>query len=98
VIVPVEAQTWLVGRIEDQEVISQVAAWWLDVDGVNPLMAGRWTGCRDGLVMRGTALEAAKVAAMRGLVEWAEKANTAEEFEAIERQRAWVMEWGGDGG
>ncbi|GAA2246504.1 hypothetical protein GCM10010145_11940 [Streptomyces ruber] len=89
--VPVEAQTWLVGRIHDQEVLSEVTGWWLDEDGVNPLTVGTWTGCRDGLVMRGTVQQAARVAAMRELVDWAERASSVEECEAIERVRAWVL-------
>jgi hypothetical protein len=93
VIAPVEAQTWFVGRIDDDEPISEVVAWWLAEDGVNPLTAGKWTGCRDGLVMRGTALEAVRVAAMRELVEMAERATSTAQFEVLERARDWVMNW-----
>ncbi|QDI68792.1 hypothetical protein CD934_08915 [Streptomyces calvus] len=105
---PVDEQTWLIGRIGNQEVASEVLGWWLDEDGVNPLTVGEWSGCRDGEIFKGAALEAMKVAILRKLVEVAERCTTPEASADLRKIADWVTNWqpgdpglslaGGDGG
>ncbi|WP_432155572.1 hypothetical protein [Streptomyces sp. bgisy153] len=97
--VPVDAQTWLIGRIGNEEVASEVTAWWLDEEGVNPLTVGEWTGCRDGEIFKGSALEAAKAAVLRRLEEMAGRCDEAtkcspEEARAdLQKFAEWVANW-----
>ncbi|GFH35453.1 hypothetical protein [Streptomyces pacificus] len=91
--VPVDERTWLIGRIGSEEVASEVAAWWLDEEGVNPLTAGEWTGCREGEIFKGTRLDAAKVAMLRKLAEVAERCKTPEALADLDRIAEWVTNW-----
>ncbi|MFI2634737.1 hypothetical protein ACH5A2_30795 [Streptomyces collinus] len=89
---PVETQTWLIGRIGNEEVASEVTAWWLDEDGVNPLTVGEWSGCREGEIFKGTALEAMKVATLRKLDEVAGRCDEAARAD-LKRIADWVANW-----
>jgi hypothetical protein len=99
VIEPVETRTWLIGRVGSQEVASEVVGWWLDEDGVNPLTVGEWSGCRDGEIFKGTALDAMKVAVLRKLVDVAGRCDEAtkcspDEARAdLKKIADWVANW-----
>ncbi|MFD9118846.1 hypothetical protein [Streptomyces bottropensis] len=90
---PVDGKTWLIGRVGNQEVASEVTAWWMDEEGVTPLTVGEWSGCRDGEILKGTTLEAMKVAMLRKLVEVAERCTTPEALADLDRIAEWVTDW-----
>ncbi|WEH15018.1 hypothetical protein [Streptomyces sp. VNUA24] len=97
--VPVGEQTWLIGRVGNEELASEVVGWWMDEEGVTPLTAGKWSGCREGEVFKGTALDAAKVAVLRKLEEVAERCTTPEALADLAKIADWVTDWqpGGPG-
>lgn len=89
--VAAEPGTWLVGRIRDEQVVTPVNGWLLGDNSVSPLtliLPGE-----DAILVKGSAADALKVAAMRELVEMAERATTLAQFELLERARGWVMNW-----
>ncbi|MEU9589851.1 hypothetical protein AB0D84_08980 [Streptomyces sp. NPDC048193] len=90
---PVDMQTWLIGRVGNQELASEVAAWWLDEEGVTPMTAGEWSGSREGEIFKGTRLGAAKVAILRKLDEVAERCKTPEALADLEKIADWVTNW-----
>ncbi|MGW7356631.1 hypothetical protein ACWGI0_08270 [Streptomyces sp. NPDC054802] len=96
---PVSEQTWLIGRVGNEELASEVVGWWLDPEGVTPLTAGEWSGSRDGEIFKGSTLEAMKVAVLRKLVEVAGRCDEAtkcspEEARAdLARIADWVTDW-----
>lgn len=92
---PVDTRTWLIGPVggKREQLASEVAAWWLDEEGVTPMTAGEWSGSREGEVLKGTPLEAAKVATLRKLDEVAERCKTPEALADLERIAEWVTNW-----
>jgi hypothetical protein len=90
---PVKEQTWLIGRVGNEEVASEVTGWWMDAEGVNPLTVGEWSGCREGEVFKGTALGAMKVATLRRLVEVAERCTMPEARADLAKIADWVTNW-----
>lgn len=90
---PVDTQTWLIGRVGNQELVSEVVGWWLDLEGVTPLTAGEWSGCREGEIFKGTTLDAAKVATLRKLGQVAERCKTPEALADLDRIAEWVTNW-----
>ncbi|MET7828505.1 hypothetical protein ABZT23_27975 [Streptomyces sp. NPDC005386] len=105
---PVGERTWLIGRVGNEELASEVTAWWMDEEGVSPLTVGEWSGCRDGEIFKGTMLGAAKVGCLRWVERMLEKATTDEARADLEKIADWITEWqpgdpglslrGGDGG
>ncbi|MFM9603579.1 hypothetical protein [Streptomyces turgidiscabies] len=83
--------TWLVGKHLGQQKVTPVAEWWIDDHGANSLT--RTMPGEDAILVKGTELDAAKVAAMRELVEMAERATNAAQLEVVERAADWVMNW-----
>ncbi|MCF2130593.1 hypothetical protein L1I79_29800 [Strepomyces sp. STD 3.1] len=92
---PVDTQTWLIGPVGEkrEQLASEVTAWWLDPEGVTPLTAGEWSGSREGEVLKGSALDAAKVATLRKLGEVAERCTTPEALADLDRIADWVTNW-----
>ncbi|GLP71744.1 hypothetical protein TUSST3_83630 [Streptomyces sp. TUS-ST3] len=90
---PVSEQTWLIGRVGNEELASEVVGWWMDPEGVTPLTAGEWSGSREGEIFKGTTLDAAKVATLRKLVEVSERCTTAEARADLRRIADWVTNW-----
>ncbi|MEU9187570.1 hypothetical protein AB0D14_24120 [Streptomyces sp. NPDC048484] len=90
---PVDTRTWLIGRVGGEEMASEVTAWWLDEEGVTPMTVGEWSGSRDGEILKGSALEAIKVATLRKLVEVAERCDTVEARADLKKIADWVTDW-----
>ncbi|MFF9862121.1 hypothetical protein [Streptomyces tendae] len=90
---PVDTRTWLIGRVGNQELASEVVGWWLDPEGVTPMTAGEWSGHREGEIFKGTRLDAAKVAMLRKLAEVAERCKTPEALADLDRIAEWVTNW-----
>ncbi|MGW7196844.1 hypothetical protein [Streptomyces chryseus] len=90
---PVSEQTWLIGRVGNEELASEVVGWWLDPEGVTPMTAGKWSGSRDGEIFKGTTLDAAKVAILRKLDEVAERCTTPEALADLAKMADWVTDW-----
>jgi hypothetical protein len=90
---PVSEQTWLIGRVGNEELASEVVGWWMDEEGVTPLTAGEWSGSRNGEIFKGSTLEAMKVAYLRRLVEVAERCTTVEARADLKKIADWVTDW-----
>ncbi|MFJ5280335.1 hypothetical protein [Streptomyces parvulus] len=90
---PVDTRTWLIGRVGNEELASEVTAWWLDEEGVTPMTVGEWSGCREGEIFKGTALDAMKVAYLRKLDEVAERCTTPEALADLDKIAEWVTNW-----